>query len=156
MSLCFLWFIGCYYPLPMGMMYPPQMVGQPQLHPYPQRDATMMQATASHYGARPHERDTPPPAKRQKIWWDSDEEEEEEEERGFDPDTYYDKARNDHTTPEVAAFAKKVFRKCLSQEKRKELSKLYPRPSIEATQVPKADQLIVDFMAKDFPKKQDE
>ena len=140
----------------MGMMYPPQMVGQPQLHPYPQRDATMKQATASYCGARPHERDTPPPAKRQKIWWDSDEEEEEEEERGFDPDTYYDKARNDNTTPEVAAFAKKVFRKCLSQEKRKELSKLYPRPSIEATQVPKADQLIVDFMAKDFPKKQDE
>jgi len=112
----------------------------------------MKQATASYCGARPHERDTPPPAKRQKIWWDSDEEEEEEEERGFDPDTYYDKARNDHTTPEVDAFAKKVFRKCLSQDKRKELSKLYPRPSIEATQVPKADQLIVDFMAKDFSK----
>jgi len=50
-----------------------------------------------------HERDTPPPAKRQKIGWDSDE----EEVRGFDPDTYYDKARNDITTPEVAAFAKK-------------------------------------------------
>jgi len=89
-----------------------------------------------------------PPAKRQKIWWDSDE----EEERGFDPDTYHDKARNDNTTPEVAAFAKKVFRKCLSQDKRKELSKLFPHPSIEATQVPKVDQLIVDFMAKDFPK----
>jgi len=60
----------------MGMMYPPHMVGQPQLQPYPQRNATMKQATASYYGARPHERDTPPPAKRQKIWWDSDEEEE--------------------------------------------------------------------------------
>jgi len=47
----------------MGMMYPPQMVGQPQLHPYPQRDITMKQATVSYYGACPHERDTPPPAK---------------------------------------------------------------------------------------------
>ena len=59
MNLCFLRFIGCYYPLPMGMMYPPHMVGQPQLQPYPQRDATMKQATASYYGARQHERDTP-------------------------------------------------------------------------------------------------
>ena len=39
---------------------------------------------------------------------------------------------------------------------RKDLAEEFPRSAIDSAQVPITDSILVDFMANDFPKKQDE
>lgn len=96
----------------------------------------------------------PRPRKR-KRYYDSDTDEEEDDD-SFDYESYY-KTGDDDSTPEATkTLISKAFRNCLSNEKWRELSNKFPRPKLPATRMPTADQLLADFMEKEFPKKSDE
>ena len=49
-----------------------------------------------------------------------------------------------------------AFKKCLPRKTRKRFAEEYPRPAVTAAKVPTTGSILVDFMASDFPKKQDE
>ena len=56
----------------------------------------------------------------------------------------------------MSDFIDTAFKKCLPRKTRKRLADEYPRPAVTAAKVPTTDSILVDFMASDFPKKQDE
>ena len=74
----------------------------------------------------------------------------------FDVDTYYNTAPDDTTPQCVSDFMDVAFKKCLPRRTRRFLAEEYPRPGIAAAKVPTTDSVLVDFMASDFPKRQDE
>lgn len=74
----------------------------------------------------------------------------------FDPNAYYNTASQDTTAKCVSEFIDVAFKKCLPRKARKDFAEEFPRPALDSAQVPTTDSILVDFMANDFPKKQDE
>ena len=74
----------------------------------------------------------------------------------FDPNAYYNTASQDTTAKCVSEFIDVAFKKCLPRKARKDFAEEFPRPAVDSAQVPTTDSILVDFMANDFPKKQDE
>ena len=64
-------------------------------------------------------------------------------------------ATQDTTAKCVSEYIKVAFKKCLPRKVRRDLADEFPHPVIASAQVP-TTEFLVDFMAADFPKKQDE
>ena len=79
-----------------------------------------------------------------------------EESDCFDPNSYYQTATEDNTAECVSSFMDVSFKRPLSRKTRKDIAEEFPRPTTSSAKVPSADAILVDFMATDFPKKQDE
>ena len=54
----------------------------------------------------------------------------------------------------VSDFIDVAFNECLPRKTRRSIAEEFPRPA--SAKVPTTDSILVDFMATDFPKKQDE
>ena len=74
----------------------------------------------------------------------------------FDPNAYYNTASQDTTAKCVSEFIDVAFKKCLPRKTRRDFAEEFPRPEVDFAQVPTTDAILVDFMANDFLKKQDE
>ena len=80
----------------------------------------------------------------------------EDDQNCFDPNAYYNTSSEDTTAKCVSDFINVAFKRCLPRKTRKSLAEEFPRPAVASAQVPMTDSILADFMASDFPKKQDE
>ena len=85
---------------------------------------------------------------------DDSDSESDDESSTFDPNAYYDTAPEETTAKCVSEFIDIAFNKCLPRKTRRSIAEEFPRPA--SAKVPTTDSILVDFMATDFPKKQDE
>lgn len=97
---------------------------------------------------------SPQPKRTRDMDSDDSDSESVDEPSSFDPNSYYDTAPEDTTAKCVSDFIDVAFNKCLPRKTRRNIAEEFPRPA--SAKVPTTDPILVDFMARDFPKKQDE